>query len=92
MTSLELAVRFGKTLIIQEMDGVEPVLYPLLRRDLIAQGIHTLTNTISIQRKGGKKNDFDLLSGFTNLSLLTKKQTTRLCLTATFRNYSEIPF
>ncbi|KAF0030538.1 hypothetical protein F2P81_017269 [Scophthalmus maximus] len=39
MTSLELAVRFGKTLIIQEMDGVEPVLYPLLRRDLIAQVI-----------------------------------------------------
>ncbi|KAM4743047.1 cytoplasmic dynein 2 heavy chain 1 isoform 3-T4 [Anableps anableps] len=38
MTSVELAVRFGKTLIIQEMDGVEPVLYPLLRRDLIAQG------------------------------------------------------
>ncbi|XP_028975291.2 cytoplasmic dynein 2 heavy chain 1 isoform X3 [Esox lucius] len=38
ITSLELAVRFGKTLIIQEMDGVEPVLYPLLRRDLIAQG------------------------------------------------------
>ncbi|XP_056467776.1 cytoplasmic dynein 2 heavy chain 1 isoform X1 [Gadus chalcogrammus] len=38
MTSLELAVRFGKTVIIQEMDGVEPVLYPLLRRDLIAQG------------------------------------------------------
>ncbi|TRY83670.1 hypothetical protein DNTS_027964 [Danionella cerebrum] len=38
MTVLELAVRFGKTLIIQEMDGIEPVLYPLLRRDLIAQG------------------------------------------------------
>uniref|UniRef100_H2M4S9 Cytoplasmic dynein 2 heavy chain 1 n=1 Tax=Oryzias latipes TaxID=8090 RepID=H2M4S9_ORYLA len=38
MTSLELAVRFGKTLIIQEVDGVEPVLYPLLRRDFIAQG------------------------------------------------------
>ncbi|KAF4787703.1 hypothetical protein TURU_168391 [Turdus rufiventris] len=38
LTSLELAVRFGKTLIIQEMDGVEPVLYPLLRKDLIAQG------------------------------------------------------
>uniref|UniRef100_A0A8B9L0C8 Cytoplasmic dynein 2 heavy chain 1 n=1 Tax=Astyanax mexicanus TaxID=7994 RepID=A0A8B9L0C8_ASTMX len=38
MTVLELAVRFGKTLIIQEVDGVEPVLYPLLRRDLIAQG------------------------------------------------------
>ncbi|KAI1893942.1 hypothetical protein AGOR_G00128840 [Albula goreensis] len=38
ITALELAVRFGKTLVIQEMDGVEPVLYPLLRRDLIAQG------------------------------------------------------
>lgn len=38
MTSLELAVRFGKTLIIREMDRVEPALYPLLRRDLIAQG------------------------------------------------------
>jgi len=31
-------VRFGKTLIIQEVDGVEPMLYPLLRGDLIAQG------------------------------------------------------
>ncbi|MEJ1281076.1 hypothetical protein NN561_012023 [Cricetulus griseus] len=38
ITALELAVRFGKTLIIQEVDGVEPVLYPLLRRDLVAQG------------------------------------------------------
>lgn len=42
MTSLELAVRFGKTLIIREMDGVEPALYPLLRRDLIAQGAHSV--------------------------------------------------
>ncbi|KAK2099398.1 Cytoplasmic dynein 2 heavy chain 1 [Saguinus oedipus] len=40
ITALELAVRFGKTLIIQEMDGVEPVLYPLLRRDLVAQERH----------------------------------------------------
>ena len=37
-TVLELAVRFGKTLIIQEVDGVEPILYPLLRGDLMAQG------------------------------------------------------
>ena len=37
-TALELAVRFGKTLIIQEVDGVEPLLYPLLRKDLISQG------------------------------------------------------
>lgn len=34
-TSVELAVRFGKTLLIQEMDTVEPILYPLLRGDLI---------------------------------------------------------
>ena len=37
-TSLELAVRFGKTLVIQEVDGVEPLLFPLLRRDLISHG------------------------------------------------------
>ena len=37
-TQLELAVRFGKTLIVQEVDGVEPVLYPLLRKDLSSQG------------------------------------------------------
>lgn len=40
-TSLELAVRFGKTLVIQEMDGIEPILYPLLRGDLISQGIQS---------------------------------------------------
>ncbi|CAI9737451.1 cytoplasmic dynein 2 heavy chain 1-like isoform X1 [Octopus vulgaris] len=37
-TSLELAVRFGKTLIIQEIEAIEPLLYPLLRKDLISQG------------------------------------------------------
>lgn len=37
-TALELAVRFGKSLIIQEVDGVEPLLYPLLRKDLTCQG------------------------------------------------------
>ncbi len=37
-TQLELAVRFGKILIVQEVDGVEPVLYSILRKDLAAQG------------------------------------------------------
>lgn len=37
-TQLELAVRFGKILIVQEVDGVEPVLYPILRKDLTSQG------------------------------------------------------
>jgi dynein heavy chain 2 len=35
---VELAVRFGKTLLITEVDGVEPMLYPLCRRDLCHQG------------------------------------------------------
>jgi len=35
---LELAVRFGKTLLIQELDFVEPILIPILRRDLKHQG------------------------------------------------------
>jgi len=38
MTTLELAVRFGKTLIIAEVDGLSPVLYPLVRRDLVGVG------------------------------------------------------
>lgn len=49
-TSLELAVRFGKTLIIQEMDSIEPVLYPLLRADLISQGTNILV-PLAIQWK-----------------------------------------
>jgi dynein heavy chain 2 len=35
---VELAVRFGKTLLILEVDGVEPMLYPLCRKDLCHQG------------------------------------------------------
>lgn len=35
---LELAVRFGKTLFIQELDQVESILIPILRRDLAKQG------------------------------------------------------
>ncbi|KAL2914266.1 hypothetical protein HK105_206212 [Polyrhizophydium stewartii] len=38
MRSLELAVRFGKTLIVQEVSSIEAVLMPLLRRDLHKQG------------------------------------------------------
>nr|ADI46936.1 DHC1bm [Volvox carteri f. nagariensis] len=37
-TTLELAVRFGKTLIVAEVDKVEPILYPLLRKDLDRHG------------------------------------------------------
>src|SRR3569623_1154377 len=37
-SQLELSVRFGKALIIQEIDKVEPLIFPLLRLDLIKQG------------------------------------------------------
>jgi len=38
LSQLELAVRFGKVVIVQEVDGIEPFLFPLLRRDLSRQG------------------------------------------------------
>ena len=38
VTSLELALRFGKTLLVQEADVIEPILFPILRKDLVAQG------------------------------------------------------
>lgn len=38
LNTLELAVRFGKTLVILEADRVHVSLYPLLRKDLIRQG------------------------------------------------------
>jgi dynein heavy chain 2 len=38
MNTVELAVRFGKTLLILEADGLEPTLYPLCRKDLCHQG------------------------------------------------------
>ena len=50
-TALELAVRFGKTLVIQEMDGVEPVLYPILRGDFISQGKRV--SLVIFSREGG---------------------------------------
>jgi dynein heavy chain 2 len=37
-TTMELAVRFGKTLVVDEVDTVEPVLYTILRKDLLRQG------------------------------------------------------
>jgi dynein heavy chain 2 len=38
LNQVELAVRFGKTLLIFEADGLEPALYPLCRKDLCHQG------------------------------------------------------
>uniref|UniRef100_A0A8C4QBH8 Cytoplasmic dynein 2 heavy chain 1 n=1 Tax=Eptatretus burgeri TaxID=7764 RepID=A0A8C4QBH8_EPTBU len=38
--AVELAVRFGKTLLVLEVENLNPLLIPLLRRDLRAQGPH----------------------------------------------------
>ncbi|KAK0416096.1 hypothetical protein QR680_012296 [Steinernema hermaphroditum] len=38
LTQLELAVRFGKTAIVEDVAGVDPVLVPLLRREVSLQG------------------------------------------------------
>ena len=37
-SKVELSVRFGKTLLVLECEGVEPMLYPLARKDLVHQG------------------------------------------------------
>jgi dynein heavy chain 2, cytosolic len=37
-TQLELALRFGKILILQELDSIEGILFPILRNELIHQG------------------------------------------------------
>jgi len=42
--TLEVAVRFGKVLIMGEVDVIEPVLVPLLRRDLSVQGPRKVVN------------------------------------------------
>eukprot|EP00954_Amorphochlora_amoebiformis_P021603 1347618-Amorphochlora_amoeboformis.AAC.1 len=38
VNALELSVRFGKTLIVLEVDEIEPILVPVLRKDLTRQG------------------------------------------------------
>eukprot|EP01028_Stygiella_incarcerata_P004192 TRINITY_DN1890_c0_g1_i5.p1 TRINITY_DN1890_c0_g1~~TRINITY_DN1890_c0_g1_i5.p1 ORF type:complete len:4092 (-),score=1034.80 TRINITY_DN1890_c0_g1_i5:737-12970(-) len=43
-TTVELAIRFGRTLIIEEMDTIEALLYPLLRRDFQKQGPRSVVN------------------------------------------------
>ncbi|QDZ22651.1 heavy chain of dynein [Chloropicon primus] len=42
--SIELAVRFGKILILEEVDHIEPILYPLLRKELVVQGGSSMGN------------------------------------------------
>ncbi|CAD7696589.1 unnamed protein product [Ostreobium quekettii] len=52
-TSLELAIRFGKTLIAQDVSSIEPLMYPLLRGDLETRGHR------SVVRVGDKLVDYN---------------------------------
>ena len=54
VNTLELSVRFGKTLLVTEVDGVLPLLVPLLRRDLVRQGPR---NVVAIGDKAVDYND-----------------------------------
>ncbi|KAL3224471.1 hypothetical protein MRX96_026583 [Rhipicephalus microplus] len=38
IATLELSVRLGKALLVQDVQQIDPILYPLLRRDLLTQG------------------------------------------------------
>eukprot|EP01013_Petalomonas_cantuscygni_P031314 TRINITY_DN574_c0_g2_i1.p1 TRINITY_DN574_c0_g2~~TRINITY_DN574_c0_g2_i1.p1 ORF type:complete len:4319 (+),score=1484.83 TRINITY_DN574_c0_g2_i1:236-13192(+) len=67
--ALELAVRFGKTLVISEVDRVAPVLFPLVRRELMTKGV-------SKQVQVGEKR-IDFKDTF-KLFLLTRDPTLRL--------------
>ena len=44
VTQLELAIRFGKTLIVQENDCLEGMMFPILRKDLLHQGPRWVVN------------------------------------------------
>lgn len=48
LTALQLAIRFGKRLIVQDVVEIEPQLFPLLRNDLARQGSKW---TVTIGRK-----------------------------------------
>ncbi|KAI8824969.1 dynein heavy chain and region D6 of dynein motor-domain-containing protein [Fimicolochytrium jonesii] len=51
--SLELGIRFGKTLVVQEVTDIEPLLFPLLRKDLQKQGPR------SVLQMGDKTIDYN---------------------------------
>ncbi|CAH8626081.1 unnamed protein product [Dicrocoelium dendriticum] len=52
ITTLELSVRFGKLLIVQEVDEIEPILFPLLSRNFGSRGVRS---TVTL---GDKTLDF----------------------------------
>ena len=62
---LELAVRFGKTLVLQDVQSIDPILFPILRRDLAGQGVY---KNVQI---GEKMVDFNPSFRFANILRVT---------------------
>ncbi|VDM16092.1 unnamed protein product [Hydatigera taeniaeformis] len=55
-TVLELAIRFGKALVVQEIDRIDPILFPILRRDFSLQETIGPRKTVKL---GDKEVDYN---------------------------------
>ena len=66
INTIELAVRFGKILILQEVDQIEPILYPLLRRELT---IHGGSSMSAYEEDGSSGMDSQIASNRLSLQL-----------------------
>ncbi|XP_040068802.1 cytoplasmic dynein 2 heavy chain 1 [Ixodes scapularis] len=82
LTTLELSVRFGKSLLVRDVDYLEPILYPLLRRDLINQGSRCV---VQIGDKTVDYNEnFKLFLVTQNASVVLPPFATSLVMTVNF--------
>ena len=53
LLTLELAIRFGKSLVVEQVNFISPILYPVLRKDLAGQGVY------KVLQIGEKQVDFN---------------------------------
>jgi dynein heavy chain 2 len=70
VSALELAIRFGKSFIITDVDRIEPFLYPLLRKELRMEGTKKVIQI-------GDRRSIDYADGF-QLFLVTRSTDLRL--------------
>ncbi|CUG87914.1 dynein heavy chain, putative [Bodo saltans] len=75
VSALELAIRFGKTFIITDVDKIEPFLYPLLRKELKSEGTKRVIQI-------GDRRSIDYADGF-QLFLVTRSTDLRISPDAT---------
>ena len=53
LLTLELAIRFGKSLVVEQVNFISPFLYPVIRKDLAGQGVYKVVQI------GEKQVDFN---------------------------------